>query len=534
MTESLVRQDLLIALGKIGVSEILNKSLTGIEKESLRVSPDGSLSQSRHPQSLGSALKHPWITTDYSEAMLELITPPMKGIPQTLDFLRDLHLYVYAKLRQQKESLWATSMPCVLAGETNIPIAEYGTSNHGRMKSLYRVGLGHRYGKVMQVISGVHFNFSFEESLWPLFADAIGESFTGQDFIDEHMMHMVRNIQRFGWLIPYLFGASPAVCRSFFGEHQPSDLDSFDEGTYFLPYATSLRMSDIGYQNQKEEIVGVKANYDSLESYIDSLANAISTPAEPWKEIGLRDQNGEYLQLNTNILQIENEYYSTVRPKQPLQNMEMPTVALKQRGIRYVELRSLDVNAFDPLGINESQLRFLQTFFLFCLLHESPVISPCERHEIDKNLLITSRNGRDSDCMLQRNEKETPLREWGMALLDAMRPVAALADSEDEGLFTAALEKQVDRMLDAELTPSARMLAEMREYSESFYAFAHAKSHEHYLSFEEQKLDEARAAAFEQETADSLRRQLELEMAKQENFDHFLEAYFATGLVSSA
>ena len=527
-----ISPETLDALKEAKVSSELSQSLTGVEKESLRVAPGGSLSQTRHPRQLGSALTHPWITTDYSEAMLELITPPTRSVVETLDFLKDIHLYVYEKLREEKEILWATSMPCVLAGATNIPIAEYGNSNQGEMKHLYRVGLGHRYGKVMQVISGVHFNFSFSSGFWERYARVLGQESADRAFVDDHYMGMIRNIQRYGWLVPYLFGASPAVCISFFGEHKPEDLEVFDEGTYYLPYATSLRMSDIGYQNQKEKSVGIKANYDSLESYINSLTHAITTPAEAWEEIGLRDDSGKYRQLNTNILQIENEYYSTVRPKQVLRDMEMPTVALDKRGIEYVELRSLDVNASDPLGVNESQLCFLHVFMLYCLLADSPSISKCERREIDNNLLVTAREGRDPACILECNHERIPLRDWGMKLLTAMREVAGLFQLADEKTIPA-VNKQIEKMRDADRTPSARMLAEMRKEKESFYAYAQAKSLEHHLYFDEQSLSGESKAIYERETTDSIARQLEIEEGDQPPFDTFLADYFSQALNGS-
>ena len=256
----------------------LKDHLIGLEKENLRVAMDGTLSQRPHPLALGSALTHPMITTDYSEAMLELITPPMSKAGDALSMLCDIHNFVYDNI--DDEILWSTSMPCVLAGETRIPVAAYGTSHAGRMKHTYRVGLGHRYGKVMQVISGVHFNYSVDENFWPFYAELQGWRGELQPFIDNASMGMIRNLQRYGWIIPYLFGASPAVCKSFFGDKAVTMLE-FDKGTFYEPYATSLRMSDIGYQNQKEESVGIKANYDSLQTYTDSLRLSLIHISEP-------------------------------------------------------------------------------------------------------------------------------------------------------------------------------------------------------------------------------------------------------------
>ena len=221
------------ALKVAGFSSLLRQGLIGLEKESLRVADDGGIAKTSHPKVLGSPLTHPWITTDYSEALMELITPPFPDRYQALEFLSDLQTYVYRHL--ENETLWATSMPCVLAGGDNIPIARYGSSNPAVMKHIYRVGLGHRYGRVMQVIAGVHFNYSPAEGFWPAYQEVLGES--GRDlrrFKDKHFMGLVRNIQRLGWLVPYLFGASPAVCTSFFAG-KTSRLSKFDEHTFTNP-----------------------------------------------------------------------------------------------------------------------------------------------------------------------------------------------------------------------------------------------------------------------------------------------------------
>ena len=194
--------------------KLLRDARFGLEKESLRVSATGGMALTPHPTALGSALTHPDITTDYSEALIEFITPPLPGVADALDYLADLQAYVYHRL--DNEILWATSMPCVLSGDHNIPVARYGTSNAGRMKHVYRVGLGNRYGRVMQVIAGVHFNWSFADDLWPAYRLIEGRVCGLRDFRDQRYMAQIRNLQRFGWLIPYLFGASPAVCKSFF------------------------------------------------------------------------------------------------------------------------------------------------------------------------------------------------------------------------------------------------------------------------------------------------------------------------------
>jgi len=504
---------------------LLNGRQIGVEKESLRVSPEGGISQLEHPLSLGAALTNPYITTDYSEALLEFITPPSEHIESVLDFLRDSQVYVYKKL-QQDEILWATSMPCVVAGESSIPIANYGSSNAGQMKSAYRRGLGYRYGRAMQVIAGVHFNYSLPESFWPIYKELLGDSdLSLKDFQSEQYFSLIRNLQRYGWLIPYLFGASPAVCKSFIGSSATS-LEEFDKNTYFEPYATSLRMGDIGYQNNKESETGVKACYRSLDSYVKTLQCAIETPFPEYEKIGIK-VDGKYRQLNANLLQIENEYYSTVRPKQILQNNEKPIIALKKRGVRYVELRSLDVNAFDPLGINETQLRFIEIFMLFCLLSESEQICFSEREEIDQNELLVAHRGRDPSLKLNHNAAKLKLKDWSTDLLNGMQSVSELLDQHKAGTpYQDALQLQRNKIMDPELTPSARMLNEMRDNKEGFYHFAKRMSQQHNEYFTSLDLSAERNQFFEDETIRSIEKQKQIEKNDNLSFDNYLKSYF--------
>jgi glutamate--cysteine ligase len=339
-------------------------------------------------------------------------------------------------------------------------------------------------------------------------------------------MAQIRNLQRFGWLIPYLFGASPAVCKSFF-QGQATNLPSFDETTYYAPHATSLRMGDIGYQNSREEGLGIKACYDDVHSYADSLLRATMTPAEAWQAIGVRDGD-EYRQLNANILQIENEYYSTVRPKQLLEGLEKSSLALKKRGIRYVELRSLDVNAYHPLGLDESQGRFLEVFLLYCLLADSPLIDNCERREIDRNLLDVAHRGREPKLSLKHRGVRVPMRGWALEILESMLPVCEVLDSIEGGAwFEDAMDEQMARIRSPERTPSARMLEEMRENGEGFYQFARRLSHQHQRYFLERRMAPEVVARLDAAAAGSLAQQRRLEAEPQIDFDVFLADYFA-------
>jgi len=506
---------------------LLLNSKTGLEKESLRVSEGGTIANTPHPKTLGSALTNPHITTDYSEALLEFITPPLNGADKALDFLKDTQKFVYDRL--QNEILWCASMPCVLAGEASIPIAEYGNSNAGRMKTIYRRGLGHRYGKMMQVIAGIHYNYSLPTEFWPIYQQLENNKQTTQDFISESYFCLIRNLQRFGWLVPYLFGASPAVCKSFMDGIEKI-LQPFDENTCYEPYATSLRLSDIGYQNYKEDKSGIKANYDNLSAYVSSLKHAIATPNPDYQKIGI-NVNGEYRQLNANLLQIENEYYSTIRPKQPTGTYEKPTVALAKRGVNYIELRSLDINVLDPLGVNETQLYFLEAFLIFCLLHDSPKINAAEQKEIDKNQSATALRGRQPGLQLTRNGEAIALTHWATEICTKMQGVCEWLDQcHHSNHYQNALQKQRDAVEDPAKCPSAIMLNEMRNNGESFFPYSMRYAKQHASYFNTLKLSSEKEKILEDAAQQSLQNQQRMESEKQLPFDTFLQRYFAESL----
>ncbi|MBW3566603.1 MAG: glutamate--cysteine ligase [Proteobacteria bacterium] len=510
------------ALGRSGGC-LFHGGLKGLEKESLRVAPDGSLAQTGHPRALGSTLTHPFITTDYSEALLEFITPPENSAARTLDWLHDVQRFTYANLGD--ELLWATSMPCRLGRDEDIPIARYGSSNVGRMKHVYRHGLGHRYGRRMQTISGVHFNYSLPEHFWTGWRALFGGSST-EAVKNSGYFCLIRNFQRLGWLIPYLFGASPAVCRSFTdaGGTLPG-MEMLDPHTAYLPWATSLRMSDIGYRNKAAQ-AALNVSYNDLDSYIASLTHAISTPWPPYDEIGVKVGNA-YRQLNNHILQIENEFYSFIRPKNIARSGEKPTSALQRAGVRYIEVRALDVSAFDPAGVNLEELHFLEVFLAFCLLSPSPPIGSAEQEEIDHNQSLAVTRGREPGLQLQHNGTKIELRAWADEVLEAMQSVAQLLDACEPGnRYASALAAQREIARHPERTPSARVLEEMRMNKESFFAFAMRKSEEHRGAYLASPLDAARDAFFREAAARSLREQRDIEAADTLSFEQYLERYF--------
>lgn len=501
--------------------EMLRGGLKGIEKESLRVTEDGRLAQTPHPRVLGSALTHPAITTDYSEALLEFITEPHADVTDAIAELGDIHRYTATRIGD--EILWATSMPCALDGEDGIPIADYGGSNVGFMKHVYRRGLAWRYGKVMQTIAGSHFNYSLPDSVWPLLIDCEGSVESVRAYRDDAYFALVRNFQRYGWLVPYLAGASPAICRSF----APEGLTGFStlgSGTMYLPHATSLRMSDIGYKNEDQAGMGIC--YNSLSSYVRTLTRAITTPWPRYQEIGTQ-VDGEWRQLNCNRLQIENEYYSFVRPKQIAESGERPTLALERRGVAYVEIRALDIDPDHPEGVSEPMLRFLELFLIFCALQDSPVIDDDERREIERNQRLAATCGRQPGLLLGREGEAIGLRDWGLELVEALQPLAELMDSgADAPVFTEALIHQRRKLTDPDLTPSARQLATLADHGQSFFRQAMETSRSHMRSLQEPALSPDQDARYSELARRSLEAQAAVEAADGEPFEVYLARYF--------
>ena len=414
-----------------------------------------------------------------------------------------------------------------MKGDESVPIARYGSSNVGMMKHVYRVGLSYRYGRVMQAIAGVHFNYSLPQDLWRPLQEIDADTSPLPRFVSGRYFALIRNFQRMGWILPWLFGTSPALCRSFLGAG-PERFERFDEGTRFAPHATSLRMSDIGYKNKSQ--AGLAISYDGLDQYVESLARAIETPSPEFERIGV-SAGGEYRQLNRNVLQIENEYYSFVRPKRVTRSGEKPTAALRRRGVEYVEVRALDVSPFDPLGVNEAELRFLEALLILCLLTDSPPIDAAEARKIDANQELVARRGRESGLVLQRREREQPLRDWAEEIADALRGICECLDTGRGGQpYRRALDAQLDAIRHPEGLPSARLLDEMRVARESFFEFAMRKSEEHARAWRAERLAPERRDGLTATSEASHRDQARIEAGDDIGFAEYLRAYFAEEL----
>lgn len=496
--------------------------LRGIEREALRIDESGYLATDSHPEALGSALMHSRITTDYSEALLEFITPVHNNVEQLLNGLTETHAFSVRHLHGQR--LWPVSMPCYVKDEKQIPVARYGSSNTGMMKTLYRKGLTYRYGALMQIISGVHFNFSVSQELWQSLYELSDKQLSYDDFISESYFGLIRNYRRLVWVLPYLFGASPALCSSFIKD-QKTDLkfEKTGHGTLYLPFATSLRMSDLGYTNKEQEELNI--SYNSLPEYLAGVNAAIKMPSANFANIGVK-VDGEYRQLNANVLQIENEFYSPIRAKRVTRSGEKPSEALARAGVEYIEVRALDVNPFSPIGIEATQVRFLDLFLLYCLLTQSPKSEASEEARLSANLKAVVLEGRKPGLELLTADGSRSLKSWLEELFDALQPLAVLLDGEatDYQMALAHWRKAVE---DPNLTLSGQVLQNVINKGQDHGQWVMTLAQQYYQFFVDYPLSSETIAQYQAEASSSLNKQAELEAAQSTvSFDDYLADYF--------
>lgn len=498
----------------------------GVEREALRITSNGQLAQTMHPHSLGATLTHPLITTDYAEALLEFITPVARSVRETLTQLRDLHRFTYRNIGD--ELLWPLSMPCYVNEPEDIQIADFGTSHVGKMKMTYRQGLTHRYGAVMQTIAGVHYNFSVPDALWEVLAEQDGVDNT-QAYRSEAYFGLIRNFIKRAWVVPYFFGASPVVCSSFV-RYSPGDvqLDEFGGGMLYRPYATSLRMSDLGYTNKEQ--AALKISYNSTQAYIDGLRRAVSTPSERFTQIGVQDGD-DYRQLNINILQIENEFYSPIRPKRTAKSGETPTQALERGGVEYIEIRALDVNPLSPVGISAEQMLFLDLLLMHCLLEPSPEMSWEQQQLAVQNLNQVVLNGRDPKLRLQQNGVQQLLRDQLKDLFKALDGIARLLDNAYGGdayqCVLGSLRKQIDN---PEQTLSGQLIRDMRQAQQQGQGYAMRLASLYRDQLKSEALEYYSEAELATMAVDSLAEKDAIESKQTGTFNEYLKAYFEAAL----
>jgi glutamate--cysteine ligase len=497
----------------------------GVEKEGLRTKVDGSLSNAPHPHGLGSPLTHPQVTTDFSEAQLELITGAHETINACLEELTEIHQFVYRNIGD--ELVWCASMPCRLPGDDDIPLARYGTSNVAQAKTIYRRGLSYRYGRRMQTISGLHYNFSLPDAAWALLQEADGDRASQRDYRDQSYFALIRNFRRHSWLLLYLFGASPAVCSTFVAGRKHV-LQELKPGTMYLPYGTSLRMGPLGYQSDAQASLAV--SYNCLSSYARSLFAALTEPYAPYEAIGVRDGT-EYRQLSTTLLQIENEFYGTIRPKRRIRPGERPLHALSKRGVEYVEVRCMDLDPFSPIGIKADTMRFLDIFLLHCLLSESAPDTPAEIAANSRNQHRVAQRGREPGLALERGEAQIPLAQWSRELLDQCAPIAAALDrAHGTTAYGNTLRAAIEALANPAITPSARVLEDMASHDDSYLAFALTQTLRHRRYLRELPWEATLDERYGKLVAESRVAQHKIEAADALDFESYRQQYLALEL----
>ena len=433
-----------------------------LNKKKLRVtSPCCELSKSTFPRKIGSNLKHPYIVTDCFEAMYEFVTPVCTDISQTLQYLKESSQFVANNI--DNDIFWANSMPTRVENWDSVLLGfSEHESNLGKMKHAYRKGVFKRYGQ-MQILCGLHYNFSLPVEFWEQQGINVSDGY----------FSLVRNFHRYYWLLIYLFGASPACDKSFLTDHQISQLEMLSNDTFFLPFATSLRVSDLlGYSNRGL----ININHNELQRYISDIAKLVGTSCKDYEAFGLKTPSGEYQQLSTNFLQIENEYYSAIRPKRVIRGGQSQLEALRYQGVEYVEVRCLDLNPFQPLGIDKKTSHFIDAFLVFCALLESPFIGEEENKLIAVNVNKTAIQGRKPGLLLDMMKHDTkslksiPLQEYGLLLISGIYQVAKMLDeANDTKIYSNSVDLAQEKLLQPCLTVSSQILKKIEQHGNCFF-----------------------------------------------------------------
>ena len=512
MTRSL--GEALSLLADKGNINLENSISRGIEKESLRVSKDNTISNADHPSSLGSALTNNYITTDFSEALLELITPTHSSIENVLNNLDEICKFVVEKT---PETIWPSSIPCKIETEDSIRLADYGTSNSGLLKTLYRSGLSYRYGSMMQTVSGIHYNFSFSDE----FFESIRGEEDLQTFKNKSYLSLIRNFRRNAWMILYLFGSSPVVPKTFITDRK-NFLQALNKEDLFLEYATCLRMSELGYMSKAQDNLYIA--YNNIDEYLKDLKNALTKEHKRYGEVGVI-KDGKRIQINTSIIQIENEYYSSIRPKRVTPPGERPINILRNKGIDYVEIRALDNNSFLPSGIDEDTSYFLEAYLIGCFFGEDTKSTQNEIKELLVNWENVVKEGRNPNLKLLKNKEKLTIKDSGMKVIDSLRNTFDEMPpemSEYVKKVMKSLDKQEEKLNDASLTPSGQIVDQLKNSDKTWEELNLELAKKHSNSLKDLKKD---LNYLLEEAKSSLEKFKQLQNHQEEEFEVYLDKF---------
>lgn len=408
-------------LCKLSPEEILKGSF-GIEWESLRALSDGKLSLTPHPEVFGDKLKNPLITTDFSESQIEIITPTFDSIDEAFDVFSLLADLVNASLPDD-EYLWFQSIPCILPYYDKIPIAKYG--DEGVESEKYRMELAKKYGVKKQMISGVHFNFSFaEESVEKLY-EIIGPDLDFKEFKNEIYLKIARNYLRYCWLIIYLTGCSIGSHGTFSKDciHKMDARDAY--GSYYSTKGPSFRNASCGYKNLKDLYPG----YASVDEFTRDVQSFID-----------KGDLSEAKELYTQI---------RLKPKRPMDMLN----SLKEDGIEYVEIRTLDINPFYKCGLVRHDMKFLHLFLIYMAIKsESDYVGWQKEAKINEE--NTAERAYDESMRLLKDGEETTLKEWASEIINEMYGMCEVLGIGEEN----TLKLMHDRVSNPDLTYGKRLL----------------------------------------------------------------------------
>lgn len=445
---------------------LLRAGAFGLEREALRVSPAGRLALTPHPAEFGDKLLNPRITVDFSESQLEMVTSPHPSVAAALAELTAIHDEVEEVLERHDERLWPFSMPPALPADPEIPIARFGPASEGRDHELYRIGLGHRYGRKRQMISGVHFSFSFAPALLAALPPADSGA-SAAEFRDAAYFRTARNFLRHRWLVLYLTGASPAADASFDGvvDAHVGLVRSCCPGccaqlAHPDHHAISLRMSRHGYADTAFATMPV--SFNSRADYVADIRRLLATRSERFAKLGLV-RHGARVQVNDRVLQRESEFYAAIRLKGRIARGESHLDAMAREGVHYAEVRVFDIDPFAREGISLPTLEFLQVFLLDCLLGESAPLLPAEWGRAQENHQRVALFGRRADLRLRTMSGETPVLTLAQPIFARLNVLAARMDDGLSGRpFSAAVQAQWARFLDPAELPAARIHAALQ------------------------------------------------------------------------
>jgi len=415
-------------LKQLFTSDELLKGNYGIEREGLRVNDKGELSLNNHPSVFGDKSDNSYITTDFAESQIEVITPPFKNVEETYNFANSLYDIVAMEIGE--EYLWPQSMPSIVPDDNNIKVSEYGENDKGKEARLYREKLIEKYGGKKQLICGIHYNFSFNDTLInklynnkdndELFNNINykneNQKLEYKEFKNNIYLKITRNYLRFRWLIIYLLGASGVIDKSYIKNCVNSAKKIADDG-FSNEGALSYRNSECGYKNK----VDLFPNYDSVEEYIESLKSFIKD----------------------KLIDSHKELYSSIRLKPSDVNDFVNS--LSKDGIQYLEYRSIDINPFEKGGISLDDLYFLQLFNLFLLVDEESDYDKWQEEGVE-NQNIISKFGQNY-LMLKKDGNFISKEQWGLEILEKIKNINKELNLGKEEVINLMIEKVKDHKL---------------------------------------------------------------------------------------